>query len=84
MVYATDPGALAQALDLLPTRDGANVVFLLPYDDVVWEHTTTSQGFTVAAFSQVAADLLTGPGRMPEEGEALIEWLQEDGDRWTN
>lgn len=83
MAYVRDPVAVTEALNLLPVREGANVVLLRPYDDVVWERTTKSGGITFAAFSQVAADLLTGPGRMPEEGAALIEWLEESGgERW--
>lgn len=84
MAYVRDPVAVATALNLLPARQGANVVLLRPYDEVVWERTNRFDGVRYAAFSQVAADLLTGPGRMPEEGDALIEWLdQGNGDRWT-
>jgi hypothetical protein len=83
MAYVRDPIASTSALNLLPAREGANVVLLRPYDKVVWERTNKFDGVQFAAFSQVTADLLTGSGRMPEEGEALIEWLdQGDGDRW--
>jgi hypothetical protein len=84
MAYVRDPVSVSTALNLLPTREGANVVLLQPYDEVVWERTNYSDGVEFAAYSQVAADLLTGPGRMPEEGDALIEWLdQGEGGRWT-
>lgn len=36
----------------------------------------------VAAPSQVAADLLTSPGRGPQEGEALIERMKGAEDDW--
>ncbi|MGH2843757.1 MAG: helix-turn-helix domain-containing protein [Solirubrobacteraceae bacterium] len=85
MAYVRDPGPVSAELNLLPTREGANVVLLRPYDEVVWERTTESDGVRFAAFSQVAADLLTGPGRMPEEGAALVEWLEDgEGDRWSS
>jgi hypothetical protein len=35
-----------------------------------------------AAPSQVAADLLTGLGRAPNEGEALIEWMRNNEKVW--
>lgn len=31
-----------------------------------------------AALSQAAADLLTSPGRGPNEGDVLMQWLQEN------
>lgn len=39
-------------------------------------------GLTVAALSQVAADLLTGPGREPSEGEELLIWMKDNEDAW--
>ena len=32
--------------------------------------------------SQVAADCLTGNGRMPSEGEALVTWMVENQAEW--
>jgi hypothetical protein len=34
------------------------------------------------ALSQVAADLLTSPGRGPNEAEALMEWMRNNEDSW--
>ena len=39
-------------------------------------------GLTYAAPAQVAADLLTSPGRGPAEGEALIEWMAQNEGAW--
>jgi hypothetical protein len=78
IAYVRDPVAVSRDLNLLAVKDGANVLLMRPYDQVVWDRTTTSGGVAYAAVSQVAADCLTGPGRMPEEGEALIEWMSED------
>ena len=36
----------------------------------------------VAALGQVAADLLTSPGRGPDEAEALIDWMQQNEGAW--
>jgi hypothetical protein len=55
---------------------------LTPFDDVVFERTSTKNGVTIAAISQVAADLLTSPGRGPNEAAALMQWMQENEDAW--
>lgn len=52
------------------------------FDDVVCERTSTKNGVTIAAVSQVAADLPTSPGRGPNEAEALMQWMQENEDAW--
>ena len=74
-VYCSDVNAVANALDLIPADQGANVVLLRPFDPIVWERTDEENGVRYVAPSQAAVDCLTGNGRMPAEGEALIEWL---------
>ena len=81
-VYCDDPTAIASALRLLPADAGANVALLRPYDPVVWTRTERDDGLTYAAVSQVAVDCLTGNGRMPAEGEALLGWMSEAEGRW--
>ena len=81
-VYCDDPTAVASALRLLPADAGANVALLRPYDPVVWTRTERDDGLTYAAVSQVAVDCLTGNGRMPAEGEALLGWMSEAEGRW--
>jgi len=82
LCYADDPEAVAGELDLRQTATGANVALLSPYDPIVYERTSQRKGVTVAAVSQVAVDLLTSPGRGPNEGDALIEWMQANEDVW--
>jgi hypothetical protein len=36
----------------------------------------------LVAPSQLAADLLTGPGRDPSEGEELLSWMRDNEDAW--
>lgn len=81
-VYVDDPDATAEALGLLPTEQGADVVLLLPYDAVVLERAEMVDGLRVVAPSQVAVDCLAGNGRMPAEGDALLVWMAEDETRW--
>lgn len=81
-LYSEDPPQTAKQLGLLPADDGANVALLRPFDDVVWERTSTHDGVTYAAASQIAVDCLTGNGRMPAEGEAVLQWMAADEDQW--
>ncbi|MGO9965051.1 MAG: hypothetical protein ACLPUG_16695 [Acidimicrobiales bacterium] len=81
VAYARDVG-IATAFDLLPADRGANVVLLRPFDEVVWERTMTADGVCYVSPSQVAADCLTGNGRMPSEGEALVTWMVEHQAEW--
>ncbi|HLH64747.1 MAG TPA: type IV toxin-antitoxin system AbiEi family antitoxin [Solirubrobacteraceae bacterium] len=81
-VYCEDAKALADALDLIPADRGANVVLLRPFDPIVWERTDEEGGVRYVAPSQAAVDCLTGNGRMPAEGEALIQWLLANEPAW--
>ena len=90
MLYVDDAPTVAEALEIVPTEAGANVWLLEPFDEVVFERTvtrpmTTSPGappVVIAAPSQVAVDLLTSPGRGPQEGKALIEKMKGAEDDW--
>ncbi len=82
MAYSNDIGAVAEELGLLPADEGANVVLLRAFDPIVWERSSEESGIRYVAPSQAAADCLTGNGRMPAEGEALITWLTENEPRW--
>jgi hypothetical protein len=82
LCYADDPSAVARTLDIRPADAGANIAVATPFDSVVYERTTQKQNITITAVSQIAADLLTTPGRGPNEAEALIEWMREHEDDW--
>jgi hypothetical protein len=82
LVFIDNPAAVAGQLDVRPTEAGANVALATPFDPVVYDRTSKRNGVTIAAPSQVAADLLTSPGRGPNEAEALIEWMREHEDAW--
>jgi hypothetical protein len=82
IAYARDEQQTATALGLLPADEGANVILLRPFDDVAFARSAVADGVTYAAPSQVAADCLRGPGRMPAEGEALLKWMTDDESRW--
>lgn len=82
ILYVQNPEGLARALDVRPTDAGANLLLLRPYDPVVFERTWSEDGLVFAALSQVAADLLTSPGRAPSEGDELLRWMGGHVDGW--
>jgi len=61
---------------------GGNVLLAVPEDEVAFARTQTFDGLVVAAPSQVAADLLGGPGRAPEEGRVLLDWMEANEPAW--
>jgi hypothetical protein len=81
-MYCENPAAVAQELGLLPADEGANVALLSPFDPVVWYGATIDAGARYCAPSQVVLDSLSGNGRMPSEGEALLTWMAENEDAW--
>ena len=82
MIYTRDSAGLASAMDLRPSDTGVNVLLIEPFDDVVFARTTNRRGLVTVACSQLAADLLTGPGRAPTEAEELLEWMKDNEDAW--
>lgn len=80
--YVADPDEAAEALDLRPTERGANVVLAANKDAFAFERARDVDGLRVAAVSQVAVDLMTGPGRNPAEAEALLDWMEGNEDAW--
>jgi hypothetical protein len=89
MIYVQNAQRAAGILELAPADAGANVWLLEPYDKVVFERTqSVSYGQTprlsivAAAPSQVVADLMTSPGRGPQEAEALVERMKANEHAW--
>jgi hypothetical protein len=81
-IYVDDVRACAEKLDLRPADAGANVLLVEPFDPVVYERTLMRDGLVLANPSQVAADLMTSPGRGPAEAVALLAWMKEHEDVW--
>lgn len=83
MIYATDPDRAAEVWGLRPTESGVNVLLAQPVYPVVLERTTDGlDGLRLAAPTQVAVDLLTGPGRAPAEAEELLSWMGSNERSW--
>jgi hypothetical protein len=82
VIYTDDAERLAKAARLLPAKTGANVVLAEPYDPIVFERVRDADGVQSVSIAQAAIDCLTGPGRMPAEGEALLAWMRRNEPRW--
>jgi hypothetical protein len=82
VVYVDDALKAADELKLRPADAGANVLLVEPFDEVVFERTLLRDALVTASPTQVAADLLTGPGREPSEGEELLDWMTENEGVW--
>jgi hypothetical protein len=81
-VWVRDASMAAKRLELRPAESGANVLFLEPGDDGVFEGAQERDGAWYAAPSQVVADLLTSPGRGPSEAEELLDWMRANEEVW--
>ncbi|HLG20735.1 MAG TPA: hypothetical protein VI895_13095 [Bdellovibrionota bacterium] len=84
LVYVDSPEDVAKNLSLQPAETGQNVIFLEPFDPVVFERIWKNDGLTFANPSQVVPDLLTSPGRGPAEAEKLMEWMKDNENAWRS
>jgi len=82
MLYVPDIAEAADALGLRAVEAGTNVVLAGGDYDVVFERAREIEGLRMAAPSQVAVDLLTGPGRNPSEASALLDCMERNESRW--
>lgn len=81
-LYVRDLRTAAEALELRPVDSGTNVALAAGKYDVVFERAELFDGVRMAAASQVAVDLLTGPGRNPSEAVAMLEWMERNERVW--
>lgn len=82
MLYVDSVAEAAEALDLRAVDAGTNVWLITPFDNVVYERMLERDGLALVNPSQLAADLLTSPGRSPSEGEELLRWMDGNLDAW--
>lgn len=82
MLYVDEPHRVANSLGLRETETGANVALAAAKYRVVFERSETVGGLVMAAPSQVAVDLLSGPGRNPSEAVALLDWMEANEPAW--
>jgi hypothetical protein len=82
MLYVRDISEAAGVLNLRATATGANVALAAGDYDMAFERTRLEEGLRLAALSQVAVDLLSGPGRNPSEATALMDWMESNESAW--
>jgi DNA-binding transcriptional ArsR family regulator len=74
---------LAHRLGLLPSSTSAGQVLLLRSPNLVVTHgRRLVDGVPHVALSQLVIDCLGGPGRLPAEGEAVLDVMARDVDAW--
>ncbi|HWC15361.1 MAG TPA: hypothetical protein VG929_12335 [Actinomycetota bacterium] len=83
-LYTLSPNKdqLARRMGLLPTSEGGDIALVRPDNPNVFVNLVERQPIPRVAPSQVAIDSLSGNGRMPSEGEALIEWMADNESDW--
>lgn len=82
VLYTMNPSAMASRLPLIEVDSGADTVLIRPENRVAMSRPNLHGGLLYAAPSQVAIDCLSGSGRMPAEGEAVIDWMKANESRW--
>lgn len=82
MIYVRDISTVAKSLELRVTTTGANVALAAGEYDIALERVRIVDGLRCAALSQVAVDLLSGPGRNPSEALALLDWMERNEPAW--
>jgi hypothetical protein len=82
LVYAGDADALTRELGIRPVPSRANVLIVEPADELPYMRARSDEGLRFAAPSQVFADLMSGPGRNPEEAAELLAWMERNEGAW--
>ncbi len=81
MIYSEKPDELAACADLRRVDTGANVL-IARAADAAFDRTQRLDQVVIVSPSQAAVDLLTAPGRGPEEGRALLDWMEKNEPDW--
>lgn len=83
-IYVADAPRAIDRFELRETEAGTNVMLLEPLDPVVFDRPVDRDGLRCVAPSQLAVDLLTGPGREPSQGEQMLEWMGNNEHVWRS
>ncbi|WP_024877963.1 hypothetical protein [Saccharomonospora piscinae] len=62
----------------------SSILLLLPKDDTVFKRPWPEllDGLPSVGVSQLVLDCLSGPGRLPEQAEALLDWMSTHESTW--
>ncbi len=81
-IYTKNAESLAKKLNLTEVDSGTNVQIATTEYGSVFTGTKVIDGINTVALAQIAVDLLSGPGRNPSEGEALMNWMKTNIEKW--
>jgi hypothetical protein len=84
VLYSDDPDAVRAFGRLVPSNQGADVVLIRPDDRWVKEGARTVDRVSHVAPSQLVLDCANGPGRVPEQGRAVLEWMRKHEAHWQS
>lgn len=73
---------VVDAMGLLPADEAADVALIDPADEAVLQGTWSEDGVRFVNLPQMAVDCLSGTGRMPAEGNALLDWMSANPAEW--
>ncbi|MEV0470923.1 helix-turn-helix domain-containing protein [Streptomyces prunicolor] len=86
MLYVSpDPAAdhaIARELGLMPVPEGGDVLLLHAPDSSVLHRPRRYDRYRQVGPSQLVLDCLSGPGRMPAEGEKVLEFMTAEEHSW--
>lgn len=82
VIYVESRERAAETWKVRSAETGGNVLLTIPADEWAFQGSRQEDGADYAALSQVAADLLTSPGRGPAEGDELLSWMAANEEKW--
>ncbi|GAA0856204.1 helix-turn-helix domain-containing protein [Streptosporangium amethystogenes subsp. fukuiense] len=84
MLYATEEATarLLEGQGLFPVNQGADVLLLQPPDTSPFFGVRQVDGLPHVALSQLVLDSLSGPGRLPAAGEAVLNYMRDHEKNW--
>ena len=82
MIYSKNPYELIDSLGLTPVENGTNVLIASTEYEIFFSEPKIINGIKYAPPILAALDLLTSPGRGPEEGEELLNWMEVNQSEW--
>lgn len=82
MLYSFDPDGLALDLGLEKPTGWANVLINFPKTDLPFRDSVSMNGIQVASVALTYRDLMSGPGRNPEEAKNLLDWMKRNVELW--
>jgi hypothetical protein len=82
VLYSDELDAVRRIGRLLPADRSADVLILQAEDSSQLERSRPVDGTRHVGLSQLVIDCLGGPGRLPQEGEAVMDWMHENEKAW--